>query len=118
MYLEKTWPQAAMDSMEQDGWEETASMLRVFLPWFALFCFSLPWGFLPMLFEKQHINLWIEVTLLLLRLAVLGIGGYLHNLTLAIIAYSAVSGVVLLAQLVWYGRLVCRHDRACQPLEA
>lgn len=95
------------------GWEETAQMLRYFLPWFALFFFSIPWSFLPLLFEKQRINLWIEIAMILLRLTILGLGGYWRNLTFVIIAYSAVSALVVMGQLLWYGRMVRVHDLGC-----
>ena len=100
-----------------DGWEETAYMIRCFLPWFALYCFAIPWNFLPNLFEKQHINLWMEAVMLLSRLVVIGVGCYLHNLAVVVMAYSAVSAAVVLIQLVWYTRLVQQHDKNCQSPE-
>ena len=101
-----------------EGWDETAYMIRCFLPWFFLLCFSLPWSFIPYLFEKQKINLYIEAGMLLSRLLVIGLGIYLHSIHIATVLYSIVSAVVVLIQFIWFGNLVKRHDNSCQTQQA
>ena len=97
-----------------DGWEDTAQMIRYFLPWLVLYFFSLPWDFLPNLFEKQSTYLIIEFILLLSRLLAIGVGWYVNNLTVVVVAYSMVSALVVLVQLIWYGRLVENYNQRCQ----
>ena len=99
-----------------EGWGETAHMLRYFLPWFALFCFSIPWNFIPLLFEKQRINLGFEIGLLLLRVVAISISGLFHSLTMFVIAYSAASAMILLVQLWWYGDLISQYEQKCQSI--
>ncbi len=63
------------------------------------------------LFETQYVDFWMQVALLVLRVAALAIGIALDNFRLAIFLFAAVSTLVQSVQLLWYLFQVRRYDR-------
>ena len=93
-----------------EGWELTADMIRLFLPWFALLVVILPWEFLPDVFGQQKYNLYLEGLKFLLRVAALAVGIRQKDIMLLTLLYSAAGCLSALIQWGWYGHLLRRYE--------
>ena len=68
------------------------------------------------IFGKQRIALIIEIIYIVARLISLIIGIYIQNFVWAIILFSFVSAVVLMAQLTWYLLLVKKYEQSLKTI--
>lgn len=91
-------------------WRETGEIIRYFLPWLLAVFIGGSIAFLPEVFLKQHISLYIEIAYLILRCLALLIGIWQHSFTLAIALFSLVGLLVVTAQLLWYMHLIRSYE--------
>lgn len=94
-----------------DDWRETGVLIRIMLPWLVMVFVGGSLAFMPDVFAKQNVSLWIECTYVLLRLAALGIGIYAESFRLAIMLFSLVGTLIIAAQLLWYIFLIRKYER-------
>ncbi len=95
-----------------NGWEESGTYFQYILPWmFVLLVYS-PISFIPILFDKQHINLYIEILYLLLRCIALYIGIFYNNFHLSIILFSIAGCCGILIRFIWSLFLVIKYERS------
>lgn len=92
------------------GWEETASILNILLPWLCVCFVSGVFEFTPFLFSRQRKALMIEVCYVLSRLSAICIGVYMSDFYVGLVAYSSISLLFKIYQLYWYGKLYVRHE--------
>jgi O-antigen/teichoic acid export membrane protein len=92
------------------GWDSTATYIRMMLPWLAMSCLVAPICYLSDIFKKQHMGLYYEIVLVLVRCGGLTLGIMLHSFSIAIIAYCSGSAIVIFAQLIWYWHLLVRYE--------
>lgn len=93
-------------------WRITGHYIRVMLPWLTASMLVAPICFLSDIFQKQKIGLWLEILLVIMRLAGLCIGIGTHNFYYAIVGYSSASTLVILIQAVWYACMVNRYEKS------
>ena len=93
-----------------NGYQETGEYIQLMLPW--ALC-SLVGGvlcFIPNIFRKQHVAMWIELVYTALELVALLIGVWTNSMRIAIFGYSIVATIVIIGQTVWYFQLVHRYE--------
>ena len=95
-----------------DGWQETAEMIRLLLPWFLVLVLNAPWNFVPNMYGKQKTAFGIELLYLALRLIVIGIGVYTRNLTVLLLGYSLTGVIIMVILNLWYGKLLAGPQAA------
>jgi O-antigen/teichoic acid export membrane protein len=95
-----------------DGWQETAEMIRLLLPWFLVLVLNAPWNFVPNMYGKQKAAFGIELLYLALRLIVIGIGVYTRNLTVLLLGYSLTGVIIMVILNLWYGKLLAGPQAA------
>lgn len=93
-------------------WEISGQYIRVMLPWLTASMLVAPICFLSDIFQKQKIGLWLEILLVIMRLAGLCIGIGTHNFYYAIVGYSSASTLVILIQAVWYACIVNHYEKS------
>jgi O-antigen/teichoic acid export membrane protein len=94
-----------------DEWRISGEYIRMMLPWLLMVCLNGPICFVADVFMAQGVGLIYECAILLARVAGLSVGIYLQRFDYAIMGYSVASTIVLIAQLVWYYRLIERYER-------
>lgn len=94
-----------------ETWAGSDRLFQIILPWMFMVLAVTPLGFIPILFKKQNISLIFEICYLAARVAVLLIGAFLDDFTLAISLFSAVGVVYMLATAVWYVVLMKKHEK-------
>lgn len=92
------------------GWEETGELIRVLLPWLAVSTVSASLGFVSDVFGKQKMSAIIEFTYTALRALAIGLGIWLHDFRLAVMAYALVGLLVQSFLLGWYLVLAKNYD--------
>ena len=92
------------------GWEETGELIRVLLPWLAVSTVSASLGFVSDVFGKQKMSAIIEFTYTALRAMAIGLGIWLHDFRLAVMAYALVGWLVQSFLLGWYLVLAKNYD--------
>lgn len=92
-------------------WSETATLLQIQLPWFCACMFTATMVFIPVIFFKQKTALVIEIIYACCRCIALLSGIFLHDFMLSVIAFSCVSTLFALVQLVWFYLLILRYER-------
>ncbi len=95
-----------------ERWEQSALYIQIMIPWLIISLFTASLSSIPPIFGKQRIALIIEIIYILARLIALIIGIYIQNFVWAIILFSFVSAVVLMAQLTWYLLLVKKYEQS------
>lgn len=93
------------------GWEETGEIIRLLLPWLFFSILVAPICFLADVFGKQKIGLFFEIVLVGTRALGLGLGIWLQDFHLAVLAYSVGSAIVICGQLMWFISLIRRYER-------
>ena len=93
-----------------NGWDETATLIRYMMPWLTCVFLVSPLAFISEVFGRQKLFLGIEIMYLLLRVAAMVTGIYLHSFAWAIILMSAAGTLVLLFQLGLYVFFLRRYE--------
>ncbi len=99
-----------------ERWEQSALYIQIMIPWLIISLFTASLSSIPPIFGKQRIALIIEIIYILARLIALIIGIYIQNFVWAIILFSFVSAVVLMAQLTWYLLLVKKYEQSLKTI--
>lgn len=105
------WAEPLFTFLLGDQWVGTGFYVRCLLPWIVVRLLANSLAFVGNLFETQHVDFWMQVVMLALRVAALGIGVYMNNFRLAILLFCAVSTAVQLVQLAWYLWQLRRYDK-------
>ena len=85
-----------------DSWEVTGDYIRIMLPWLALVLISSAINYLPDIFGKQYIYMYIEILYIILRATSLVIGIITNNIQIALTLYFTISTIILLIEIVWF----------------
>jgi len=99
-----------------ERWEQSALYIQIMIPWLIISLFTASLSSIPSIFGKQRIALIIEIIYIVARLIALIIGIYIQNFVCAIILFSFVSAVVLMAQLTWYLLLVKKYEQSLKTI--
>jgi len=99
-----------------ERWEQSALYIQIMIPWLIISLFTASLSSIPSIFGKQRIALIIEIIYIVARLIALIIGIYIQNFVWAIILFSFVSAVVLMAQLTWYLILVKKYEQSLKTI--
>lgn len=99
-----------------ERWEQSALYIQIMIPWLIISLFTASLSSIPSIFGKQQIALIIEIIYIVARLIALIIGIYIQNFVWAIILFSFVSAVVLMAQLTWYLLLVKKYEQSLKTI--
>ena len=105
------WAEPIFTFLLGDQWVGTGYYVRCLLPWLVVRLLANALAFTGNLFETQHVDFWMQVALLALRVAALGVGVARHDFRLAIFLFCAVSTAVQLLQLAWYLWQLRRYDK-------
>ena len=105
------WAEPIFTFLLGDQWVGTGFYVRCLLPWLVVRLLANSLAFVANLFETQQVDFWMQVVLLALRVAALGVGIALKDFRLAILLFCAVSTAVQLVQLAWYLWQLRRYDR-------
>ena len=92
-------------------WTTSGEYLRIILPWLFMALLTSPLSFVPNIFGKQKMAMFIELINFVLRLGALSAGVYFDNLKLGLILYSLSSFIVVSYFLNWYFLLTKNHDK-------
>ncbi|MBO4371057.1 MAG: oligosaccharide flippase family protein [Paludibacteraceae bacterium] len=94
-----------------DGWQESARLLQLMLPWLACTLLCNPFDFLADIFSKQARLLVFEICETLLRATALAVGIAQHSFEWAIGLYGAASCLIILLRTAWYVRLILQYEK-------
>lgn len=97
-----------------ETWETTATYIRMMLPWLFVSIMAGSTCFIADIFMKQKETLYIELTLLIARVASLLYGIVTHDLHTAILGFCGVTFLVFSGQLFWFYSLVKKYEREIQ----
>jgi len=92
-------------------WAESAVYFQYLLPWMFMTILVSPVQFVPILFGKQKIALWLEIIHLLLRLGALGVGIYLKNFQTCILLFSLAGLLFTSFNFVWFYSLIKKYEK-------
>lgn len=92
------------------GWRETGAYIQIMLVWLLMSALLAPISYISDVFQKQKIALLFELLLFVSRILGLVIGIYTTNFVYAIMGYSFATAIVLLAELLWYRRLIRHYE--------
>ena len=96
-------------------WAESALYFQFLLPWMFMMMLVSPVQFVPILFNKQRIALWLEILHLIFRFGALGIGIYFMNFQTGILLFSLVGLFFTSFNFVWFYRMIKRYEgEVCQ----
>jgi O-antigen/teichoic acid export membrane protein len=95
-----------------DAWYITGEYIRILLPWIIMIILTSSTNFIPDIFGKQRILLWVEIVYLILRVSALLIGIYSASITTALLLFSLAGFTVLAGQLIWFITLAYKHDNS------
>ncbi|MBR1792137.1 MAG: lipopolysaccharide biosynthesis protein [Bacteroidales bacterium] len=93
-----------------DGWSTTGQYIRLMLPWLLMVLVSNAINFIPDLFGQQRGLLLLFLGRLVLQIMALWIGTSQDSAMLSVALYFGVSALMLLIQLIWFHRLLIRHN--------
>lgn len=94
-----------------DGWDVTGDYIRIMLPWLALVLISSAINYLPDIFGKQYIYMYIEILYIILRATSLVIGIITNNIQIALTLYFTISTIILLIEIVWFLGMVKKYEK-------
>lgn len=94
-----------------NGWQETAQIIRILLPWLLLNLISTPLCFIPDIFQQQRTGMIIECIYCALRIIVLVIGICMNNFMIAILGFSAAGVIINTYQLCWYMCTINHYEK-------
>jgi len=90
---------------------EAGKYARIMLPWIFMVSLCMPLSFIPDIYRKQKVALLIDSIRLVFRMAALVIGVVMKDVYLGLGLYSGVSALMILYSLLWYIRLVRKHQK-------
>lgn len=93
-------------------WVGSAPFFHALLPWMWILLAANSLLAIPYALSKQQGEFYFSLASLLLRVVALLIGILRKDFLLAIQLYAAASSLVIILRLVWYGRLLRRHDQS------
>ena len=105
------WAEPIFTFLLGDQWVGTGFYVRCLLPWMVVRLLANTLSFTANLFETQRVDFWLQVAMLLLRVAALARGIVQHDFRLAILLFCAASTLVQLVQLLWYLYQLQRYER-------
>ena len=94
-----------------EGWGETATLLRMMLPWLLCTLLCNPFDYLADIFSKQDRLLLFEIAETLLRAGALAVGIACGNFAWAVGLYGLASCLVILPRTAWYARLILQYEK-------
>ncbi|MBO4806279.1 MAG: oligosaccharide flippase family protein [Paludibacteraceae bacterium] len=94
-----------------EGWEPTAVIVRMMLPWLAASLFVAPICYFTDLFLRQRIGLLLETLHFFARLASLCYGIYRQDFTIAIGLYCLANALMILIHYAWLYFIVNEYDK-------
>ena len=92
-------------------WKESAIYFQYLLPWMFMAMMVSPVQFVPILFNKQKIALWLEIIHLLFRWGALGIGIYLMRFQTGILLFSIVGLFFTSVSFMWFYSMIKKYER-------
>lgn len=95
-----------------ERWEETATLVRVMIPWCAMVLVVGPMAYLSDVFMVQKWFCLIEIGYLLLRIGAMVVGVIQGSFLTAISLLSTVGVMTLMGQLMVYFYLILRYENA------
>ena len=93
-------------------WEESAIYFQYLLPWMFMIMMVSPMQFVPILFNRQKIALFLEIIHLLLRWGALGIGIYFMHFQTGILLFSLVGLFFTSINIVWFYSMIKKYERS------
>ncbi len=97
------------------SWVNTATYLRIMLPWLALVVIGASVSFFPDIFGQQANSFVIELIYLLLRVVAIVVGIWNHDIRLTIAGYTLVGVFIIGYQLIWYYRMAIHYEKVAKP---
>ena len=94
-----------------EGWEPTAVIVQMMLPWLAASLFVAPICYFTDLFLRQRIGLLLETLHFFARLASLCYGIYRQDFTIAIGLYCLANALMILIHYAWLYFIVNEYDK-------
>jgi len=94
------------------AWVEAGRYAQILLPWIFMVSLVMPLSFIPDLYKKQRVAMFIDGVKLLARLGGLAVGVIMDSVYMGLILYSGLSTMVIAYSLIWYIRLVKSHPPA------
>ena len=91
-------------------WAESSLYFQYLLPWMFMTILVSPVQFVPILFNKQKIALWLEIFHLIFRFGALGIGIYFMNFQIGILLFSLVGLFFTSLNFVWFYRMIKKYE--------
>jgi O-antigen/teichoic acid export membrane protein len=91
-------------------WTSSCIYFRLLLPWVFMILLTTPLGFIPILFNRQGTNLWIEIAYLFARMLAIFTGIWYADFELSIALFSGVGFVFMTLTLLWYIRLTKKYE--------
>ncbi len=95
-----------------EEWRITGEYIRLLLPWIAVVVLATTINFVPDIFSRQRMMLWIEVAYLILRASALLIGVRLCSIVWAVRLFSYAGVIILSAELLWFILLARTYDQS------
>ncbi len=92
-------------------WTEAGRMIQILIPWLFMVYLTSPLSFIPELFFKQKISMFIDFISIALRFSALYTGIYFNDVYLALALFSAVSFLVVGLSLLWYLHMARNHKK-------
>ncbi len=93
-----------------EKWIEAGRYAQIILPWIFMVSLVMPLSFIPDLYKKQRVAMIIDIIKLVARLAGLAIGVVTENVYIGLALYSGLSVLSIGYSLLWYIRLMKRHE--------
>lgn len=93
-----------------DGWDGVTLYLRLLLPFFLLTLLCGPISSIPSIVGFQGKALFVEVSMLLVRILMLFIGIWKSSFILAVALFSLASSLMLIGQYFWYFSLIKKYE--------
>lgn len=91
-------------------WRDSGEFLRYIIPWYYMILFTTPLGFLPLLFGKQRVYMWIEILYFVFRVLGIYIGIMQNDFRLSIVLFSVVGFIFMSLTYVWYRWNVKKYE--------
>lgn len=101
-----------VDFLLGEEWHATAHYLQIILPWMMLTLLLNPFDYLPDIFGRQRVLLYLELLQTLLRTVAVLIGIQRQDFALGIALYTASTCTIMVIRAVWYFTLVYHYEKS------
>jgi O-antigen/teichoic acid export membrane protein len=95
-----------------EKWIEAGRYAQIILPWIFMVSLVMPLSFIPDLYKKQRVAMFIDGIKLVARLGGLMVGVILENVYIGLVLYSGLSTILIAYSLFWYLQLVKNNPPA------